>query len=223
MGTDPSELNNPEQNGLVWHYQLLWVVAGVSLFLNLTLIGSLLVLRNRVGQALAATITVLDKVDLDAVDFTVSIDETLPIETSVEFDETFIVPIDTTIPIDTSIPFEETVVVPINTVIPVNTTVSVPISIPFAGTVNIIDIPISTQIPVNLTVEVPISKEVPIQLEIPVNLEVEIPIKRQIPIVAEVPVQFDLPVSVPLTGTPIESILHAARDALEELAAAVGL
>ncbi len=40
---------------------------------------------------------------------------------------------------------------------------------------------------------------------------------------AEVPVQFDLPVSVPLTGTPIETILQGARDALEELGAALGL
>ncbi len=167
MEANPVEINNSEQNGLVWHYQLLWVVAGVSLALNLTLIGTLLVLRNRAGQALAATTTVLNEVDFDAYDFTVSIDETLPIETSVEFDETFIVPIDTTIPIDTSIPFEETVVVPINTVIPVNTTVSIPVSIPFAGTVNIIDLPITTQIPVNLNVEVPISKEFPFNWRYP--------------------------------------------------------
>lgn len=206
----------------VWHYPLLWVLAGLSLGLNLLLIASLLYVRWQVGKIVADMAQALGEVALDTIEYPLQISDTLKVETTVPFSDTFVVPIKATVPVDTTILFEDTVVVPINTVIPVNTTVTVPVTIPLAGTFDV-EIPISTRIPVNLSVDVPISKEVPIQLEIPVDLQVEVPVESEIPINAEVPVKMDVPLSIPLGDTPLFAILDQVREAMGKLAQILGV
>ncbi len=85
--------------------------------------------------------------------------------------------VDQEIPINTSIPFNEEVIVPVNTIIPINTTVVVPIDAGLLGEFDI-PVPIQTTIPVNLEIAVPISKTVNIATTVPLNVDVpiEIPI-----------------------------------------------
>jgi hypothetical protein len=85
------------------------------------------------------------------------------------------VEINETIPVKTSVPFEEQVLVPVNTTIPINTTVIVPIDAGPLGTFDI-DIPIRAAIPVNLEVAVPIKETIEIDTTIPVDLEIPIEI-----------------------------------------------
>ena len=81
------------------------------------------------------------------------------------------------IPISTSIPFDEEVTVPIHTTIPISTTVIIPINTGLLGTFSV-DVPIRTIVPVNLEVVVPINQTVDIATTVPldVDIPVEIPL-----------------------------------------------
>jgi hypothetical protein len=85
------------------------------------------------------------------------------------------VEVNKTLPVETSVPFEEQVLVPVNTTIPINTTVIVPIDAGPLGTFDI-DIPIRAAIPVNLEVAVPIEETIEIDTTVPLDLEVPIEI-----------------------------------------------
>ncbi len=77
------------------------------------------------------------------------------------------------IPIETSIPFNEVVNIPINTVIPIDTSITVPIDLGI--TTYELDVPIQTVFPVDLQFDVPISKTVDIATT--VVLDVDVPIE----------------------------------------------
>ncbi|MCP4536286.1 MAG: hypothetical protein GY832_03995 [Chloroflexi bacterium] len=76
------------------------------------------------------------------------------------------------IPIEASVPFDEVVVIPVNTVIPIDTTVIVPIDLGI--TTYDLDVPIQTIVPVDLEFAVPISQTVDIATT--VLLDVDVPI-----------------------------------------------
>ena len=78
------------------------------------------------------------------------------------------------VPIETSVPFNEQVSVPIRTTIPISTVVIIPVDAGLLGTFNV-DVPVRTMIPVNLDVTIPISQTVDIATT--VSLDLDIPIE----------------------------------------------
>jgi hypothetical protein len=140
-----------------------WIVACLSLVINVGLIIALLVarselfaLRGEVATTLTDLLAVLENVKASSFDYTVAIDQELPVKGD--------------------IPVSFVVHVPIKTTIPINTSVSVPANIPFVGTVYV-NVPISANVPVDLTVDVPIEQTIPIDITVPVQLDVPISIK----------------------------------------------
>jgi hypothetical protein len=139
---------------------VLWTIAGLSLFINIVLVNILLVangklssLQGNAATALSDTATVLEDIKNSSFDYTVAIDEDLPVTGD--------------------IPVSFVVRVPIKTTIPINTSVTVPVSVPYAGTVNVV-IPIYANVPIDMTVDVPIEETIPIDITVPVQLEVPI-------------------------------------------------
>jgi len=77
------------------------------------------------------------------------------------------------IPIATTIPFNEEVSVPIHTTIPISTTVVIPINAGLLGAFSI-DVPIRAIIPVDLEFTVPVSQTVDIATTVPLAMDVPI-------------------------------------------------
>lgn len=137
-------------------YYLLWIVAVISLGLNVVIIVSLLNVRRQAAVAFGEAAQTVANLKSSTIEY--------------------VVPIDNEIPVAMDVPVKFTVTVPINQTIPIDTTVKVPIELPIVGQ-RVIDVPISTRIPVNLTVEVPIDKTLPVNMTVPVNLDVPIKIR----------------------------------------------
>lgn len=170
-----SENDNGKENGtrrrrkrgwpLPWPagYLLLWLVALSSLLLNVTILRQIITARLAAQQAVADAIAVLEGFQAQTFTYTVVVDETLPIDTAIQIDETF--------------------PVAINETLPVNTTVRANVDAGILGTIPL-DIPISTSVPVDLDFEVPIEKSLPVKTAVPVYFEVPIEVS-----VAETPLQ----------------------------------
>ncbi len=209
---------NNKQPWQAWHYIALWIIALISLTLNLLLFAGLIAARAKAQEEVRKVAGVLDQVTLqESLEVPIVIDQQLPLSLTIPFSDTFEVPINALVPVDTTIPFSETIDVPIDEVMHINTIVNVP----FAGAS--VPIPIVTDIPVNLNVTVPISKQVPVVMEIPVNLLVDVPIQSDVPINTMVPVKMDFPVTVPLAELGFNSIMTQVRDAVNRLAQGLGV
>jgi hypothetical protein len=138
------------------HYYLLWLVALVSLGLNIFIIYTLLDVRRQAAESFARAAEAVSVIKDGSIEYTVKIDEEIPIALDV--------------------PVQFTVEVPIVETIPVNTTVGVPVEIPLVGT-RTISIPILANIPINLTVQVPIDKTIPVDATLPVKFDVPVTLK----------------------------------------------
>lgn len=77
------------------------------------------------------------------------------------------------IPINTSVPFNEEITVPIRTTIPVSTVVIIPVNAGLLGTFDV-DVPIRTMFPVDLNITFPVSQTVDIVTTVPLNVAVPI-------------------------------------------------
>jgi hypothetical protein len=207
--------------GRAWHYYLLWIIALLSLFLNVAFVIGVLNFRAQARQQVQDASAFLDTVDIGDFDLPVNVDETLTLSMTVPFSDTFIVPISATVPVSTSVLFQDNIVVPINTIIPVNTTVNVPVNLPAVGLVSV-PFPISTNIPVNLEVDVPISRTIPVETDIPVVLVVEVPVQSEVPIQSDIPVQLNFPVTIPLDEMGFQMLLQRVQNALNLLARLLG-
>lgn len=139
-----------------WSYILLWVIAVTSLTLNVFIVSALLAVKQQAGEAFLGAAGMVGDLKASRFDYTVNVDEELPVEASV--------------------PIDFMVQVPISETIPISTTVSVPIQFPIIGT-RTITVPISTRVPISLTVEVPIKQNIPFAATIPVQFEVPISIE----------------------------------------------
>lgn len=139
-----------------WHYYGLWVVALVSLALNVAVIYILLQVRQQTGLALAQAAASLKTIQTGAIDTTVAIDHPIPVA------------------LDVPVKFD--VVVPIKKTITINQTVAVPIDLPLLGT-HTINVPINLAVPIDLSVTIPIDRSVPINASIPVKFDVPIHLK----------------------------------------------
>jgi hypothetical protein len=138
-----------------WDYWLLWVVAILSLGLNLWMINMFLNVRRQAGDGAATAARVVSNLRESVITYTVNIEQALPVSLTVPFSTTINVPLSTTLPIDTD------VTIPLDTPFGL-----IPINIPIRTTV---PINFSTKFPVNVVV--PISTTVPVKLDVPIQLE----------------------------------------------------
>jgi hypothetical protein len=206
----------PPTPPVTWHYRLLWLIASLSLLLNLALIAVLLDYRSQLQSGAANLTAALDTVQFNDIELDIVVDETVPISLTVPFSDTFRIPIRETIPVATTVLFEDLIEVPIDAVIPIDTDFVVQVDIPLVGRTGI-PIPIVTTIPVSLTVEVPISRLIPIETDIEVDFLVDVPVASEIPVNAQLPVQLTIPVTVALDELGLEELLDHLREALRQL------
>ena len=213
-----SESNSPKWRS--WHYILLWLIAIFSLVINVLLLVGLYNFRLQTQKGIASVNEILDTVEIENFDLPVVVDEVLPIDITVPFNDTFDVPIHEVVPISMTIPIHENVSFPINDVVRINRDVTV--SIVILGQPIPVDIPIRTDIPINMNIDVPIDMEVPVDTTIPIDLVVEVPIDMEVPINEEVPVKLDFPVTVPLDELGYNVLLIQVKDGLRLLAELLG-
>lgn len=143
---------------IAWIAMIFLVLA--SLISNAYLINEARDLQNQIngasgtaGEALDAAIEQLAAVETEEFTMVVPIDEVIPVNATIEFDEEFQVPIDVVVPIDTS--------------------VQVPLQLGLLGEFDL-DIPIRTDVPISITVPIRIQRDVPIETTVPVKLDVPI-------------------------------------------------
>lgn len=213
-----SESNSPKWRS--WHYILLWLVAITSLILNILLLAGLYNFRLRAQQEVSNVQKILNTVEIENFDLPVEVDETLPINITVPFSDTFKVAIDETVPISMTIPIKEDLSFPIQETVSVNRDVTV--SIIVLGQPIPVDIPIRTDIPISLNVDIPVDLEVPVDTEIPIALDIDVPVNTEVPIQEDVPVKLDFPVTIPLDELGFNLLLSEVKDGLQLLAELLG-
>lgn len=134
----------------------LWALALVSLLLNLAL-GALIVFVVVWARQFAAdTADALIAVGDQDINYTLRLNQTVPVRADV--------------------PFAQSVVVPINQTINVNTVVTVSRELPVIGVIDL-DVPIRASIPVNFEVPITIDQTFPISADVPLNMEIPLSIR----------------------------------------------
>ncbi|MDW8325549.1 MAG: hypothetical protein RMK99_03180 [Anaerolineales bacterium] len=154
------------QTSRTWDYWALWVVALVSLALNLGLIAGLLNVRRQAAETAQTVAASLGRLRASTLTYTVQVNETVPVQVAVPINERLTVPIDTQLPIDTF--------------------VNVPIEVPFIGS-RMLSLPIKAVVPVKFETTFPVKLTVPISTSVPVELNVPIRI-----VVADTPLDDSL-------------------------------
>ncbi|MDR9449779.1 MAG: hypothetical protein RI637_01065 [Acidimicrobiia bacterium] len=114
-----------------------------------------------VGRGLTEAVSGLQAFRSSTLEFEVSINETIPIETEILLDRTLTVPIQASFPIDQVVETTITIAGPFDTKIPLD--VSVPVQL---------DIPVDLEIPLSINETIPISTSVPVRLTVPIAIEV---------------------------------------------------
>lgn len=138
-------------------YIALWVVAGLSLVLNIFVLGQLAIARAALRQTIADTISAVDQFEHSTITTHVAIAQT--------------VVIDTDLPVNQSIPVQ------IKDSFPIDTTVAVPVNAGPLGTMNL-NIPIKTTIPVDVKPTITVNQTfhvkapIPLKLDVPLQIEV---------------------------------------------------
>lgn len=137
-------------------YYVLWGIAIVSLLLNLYMINTLITVRRQAAIAFTEAVKTIEALKATTFEYSVTIDQQLPIAAKV--------------------PIDFDVQVPIKEIIPIDTTVAVPLDLPIVGR-RTIEVPISARIPIDLKVKVPIHQTIPIAANVPIKLKVPITLK----------------------------------------------
>ncbi len=212
----------PRSKLFIGSFIALWIlVIGLVIINAIALIG-LFRFRSVARQQLPEAIENIEALNLEDMVVPVIVDETIPVQMEIPFEDNFVVPIQETLPVQLEVLFEETITVPVNSVIPINTTVNVPVRIPGLGTLTTVPVPIEMSVPINLVVEAPVKKTIPIDTEVPIDLTIEVPVKTIVPIDTEVPVQLDFPVTVPLDQLGLQDQVTQLTNVLRELLTFVG-
>jgi hypothetical protein len=141
----------------IWRYSVS-VLTVVSLLINITLIFVLLSIGQGLRSAVAAARESLEVARAEPVELTVSINQQVPISTTVPLSETFMMPVRFDFPLSTrvttyvTIPLlgRQEIVVPVEATIPVSQTLAIPLEI---------------TVPVNITPT--LQMDVPVQVALP--------------------------------------------------------
>lgn len=118
-------------------------------------------LAPEVGQGLTEAVAGLEAFRSSTLEFDVSINETIAIDTEILLDRTLTVPIQASFPIDQVVETTITIAGPFDTKIPLD--VSVPVQL---------DIPVDLEIPFSINETIPISTRVPVRFSVPIAIEV---------------------------------------------------
>jgi hypothetical protein len=138
-----------------WDYWLLWAVALISVAGNALIINALLQARRQAGDGAAQAAVAVGRMRAASINYTMHIDEAVPVSLDVPFKTTVVVPISVTLPINTEVTAElNTLLGPIPVTVPIHT---------------LVPVNLRTEVPINLTV--PISASVPVKFDVPVNLD----------------------------------------------------
>jgi hypothetical protein len=144
--------------GRPFDYWLLWLVALGSIALNVWLINTLLTIQRQVtdarlqmAQGLIEAANGVATLELGTVDYTIEVNEELPL--------------------DIAVPISDTLTVPISHTINVNSAAVV--NLPLIGRQSI---PFSVRVPVDLEVSIPISRTYTVSDTIPIDFDVPISI-----------------------------------------------
>lgn len=140
--------------------------------------------RHRIVLTLSATLTALSLLLLSVLvvqflqlrraAYTIVADARVLVTDLADDTFSYTVSVDQSIPISTSIPFSQAVTVPFNAVMPVNTTIVIPIDLGFAT--YDLPVPIRTVFPVDMEVTVPFSETMDVVTLVAVDLDVPIEI-----------------------------------------------
>lgn len=133
------------------------VEAGAAIFASQVtgLQSQLADLAPTVSAGLDEAIVGLEAFAGSTIDFNVDINETIPIDTTIDLNRTLSVPINETIPLEETINTTVTVAGPFGIDIPLD-----------------ISIPVAVDVPIVLDVDIPVDEQIPITTEIPVVLSV---------------------------------------------------
>ena len=128
----------------------------LSTILNAFMLGSIVRVRDVVRGHLNAAVTQLSEARKQTVHYDFPIQQSFPISTTIQLNETLDVPINTTVPIRQSI--------------------SVPVEVPLLGPVELpveldFDVPVSTTVTVAIDKEIPIATNVDLDTDIPLDLD----------------------------------------------------
>lgn len=137
-------------------YIALWVIAVLSLLMNLVMFRQLALARNAARQAIADSIATIDQFEQSTITTNVKIDDTIVIDTDLPVDESFPVEIKDSFPIDTVL--------------------AVPVDAGLLGKLNL-NVPIKTTIPVDIKPTVNINQTFHVKAPLPIKLDVPIQIK----------------------------------------------
>ena len=135
-------------------YWLLWLVALLSLAINVWLFGLLIGVRHRMGDMAGLAAQALDDLSKASIDYSVPVHQVVPVVLVAPISTTISVPISMTLPIDMDVS------VPLKTILG---------TIPFT-------VPIHTTVPINIQQDIPLRLSVPISTTVPFSIEVPIQI-----------------------------------------------
>ncbi len=147
----------PNQSQRSWTIYVLWLVALVSLGLNVAVIYTLLNVRRQAAQGFAGAADAVAQLKTASVKYDVLVDEHVPVDSNVPLDFSVQVPISQTLPIKTVFTTSISVF-------------GVPVPVP-------VSVPISITVPISFTVSVPVQYDIKFNTDVPVKFSVPIEIK----------------------------------------------
>jgi hypothetical protein len=133
-------------------YLLLWIVALVSLVINVVLLRQLLFARRVALESVRDSIAVVDSLQNQVINYNVVIDQNLPINADIPINETFDIHIQDEFPINTTVTVS----------VPAGPLGSIPVRVPISTTV-----PIDRTIPITIDQTFKLSTTVPVHFEVP--------------------------------------------------------
>jgi len=134
----------------------LWSLAFVSLLLNVALAALVVVIVLSARQFAAGTADALAAVGSQDINYTLRLNQTVPVRADV--------------------PFAQNIVAPVNQSIEVNTVVTVSRELPVIGVIEL-DVPIQTSIPISFEVPIVVSQTFAISADVPLNMEIPLSIR----------------------------------------------
>jgi hypothetical protein len=143
--------------------------------------------RDAMRYALDQGLEALEDVEDETFETTIHVQDSIPVDVTIPFRRDFNVPVHVDVPISHDLIFEETFVVPIKTPL------------------------------LDLTVDVPISTTIPVSLTVPIHTDVPFTIEETFSFSTDVDIDLAIPVTIPVTDTPLPDSLGQLRTILQEL------
>lgn len=147
-----------ENGGRQWPfgYLLLWLLAVTSLLMNVVMMRQLLLARQAARSAVSEVLTVLDNLQGTSLNYEVTVDQILQIETDLPVDETIPVVIDQNLPIDTTV----------QATVNAGPLGQIPLNVPIVA-----NVPVYIEQDLHIDQPFAVSMAVPVNFTIPIDIE----------------------------------------------------